>query len=386
MDEPRPSDEFNRPGYDAEEIQRQRLARHRRQLLEGSEDLDHLLEVAERLAGDLNFPVQPLTDYRNALRMRLERIAEDAGTRINRRQRPPQQLSGSEAAARRRSLVFIDECGSHQASDKHFPFFGVGAVVIEEDVYPEVEARWRAWRAEWLANPERATHEPGLRPRSLRHMLAPARQVEEALAGLDALLDSLPLHLVTVVLDHAAFARKYQGKRVDEFLPKSADLMCFTFALERVVHLLYHALGDRIGRVFADQRGRREDALLQREYQRLKVDGTLLLASTWFRYQLWPHVEFKRRGEDVVGLQLADLLVRPVVERYANPAERPTRWGLVQKKIYQGRADTRRAYGLKLFPTNDERLAAMLRVMKNGDQPQLLPAGLDTRPYTQSRA
>ncbi|HZS01028.1 MAG TPA: DUF3800 domain-containing protein [Chloroflexota bacterium] len=359
-EEPRPTDELLTPDADPERIQRQRAARHARLLHAGISDLARLIEVAERLACDLDVQPRVLQDYLNAVTERLVAVGADLGARIQPRQRPPAQLAPADAAHRPRSLVFIDECGNHTSRDRHFPYFCVTAAVIAAADYPAVEAAWRQWRRDWLVQPERATHEPTLRSGKLRYALQPGRAEAEAEASLEALLDSLPFTLVAAVLDHDAFASMYHGRRVDEFLPRDTYLMCFTFVLERVVHLLYHGLGDHMGLVRADQRGRREDALLQREFQRLKTEGTLFVADTWFRYQLGPHMEFLGRQADEVGLQIADLLARPIAERYADPTVNPTRWAVARRKLYAGGPGTRAAYGLKVFPGDHARLAAML--------------------------
>lgn len=357
--EPHQDDEFAMPGHHTKRIARQRAARHRRLLFDGTNDLLRLIEVAIRQATTLNLHPEHLRAYRDALMERRQVFGADLGVTIQPRQAPAPQLPLQQQRLRPRNLVFIDECGHHTHHDHHFPYFSVAAVLIAERDYPSIRRRWRAWRR-WLTDPTRATHEPRMRTKDLRYILLPGRSVERAQASLGRLLMALPFYLVAAVLDHRAFVQQYQGQPVDEFLPRDSYLMCFTFVLERIVHLLYHGLGDQVATVIADQRGAREDALLQREFQRLKVEGTLFYKESWFRYCLGPHIRFLSRDHDEVGLQIADLLARPVAEKYADPKSSPLRWEVARAKLYWGNEGTRPAYGLKLFPSDHERLAAML--------------------------
>lgn len=355
-----PQDEFSHPGYDKEWIEQQRRARHHMQLIDGFEELGAVLDVAQRYAKRLNHDSSLLDSYINAVKSRLADLGATDNPQVHPRHRHTATQAAEIASNRGRSIVFIDECGNHRSHDHYFPYFSVAAVVINDEDYANVQQRWRDWRYEYMREPERATHEPKMRMQNLGYSLKNGKSVDVAQSSLNNLLMDLPFHLVASVLDHREFSVQYGRSTVDEFLPRDAYLMSITFALERVAHLLHHGMGDRLARVLADSRERSNDARLQMEYQRLQIEGTLFLAPEWFRHQFDAFMRFLPRTDDEVGLQIADLMARPVAEKYKDPSSSPLRWDVAKAKLYQGGADTRPAWGLKLFPKNHDALGRML--------------------------
>src|SRR5690348_16823243 len=113
-DEPRPTDAFAMPFYDPVEAERQRNTRRVQALLAGYEDLARVLEVADRLARELDYHPKALRDYRNTLIGDLVELSERAGARIIPRQQPARQQPVFEARLRPRCRIFVDECGNHR--------------------------------------------------------------------------------------------------------------------------------------------------------------------------------------------------------------------------------------------------------------------------------
>ena len=103
-----------------------------------------------------------------------------------------------------------------------------------------------------------------------------------------------------------------------------------------------------------------EDARLQLEYQRLQLEGTLFQSSTWFRYQLGPHITFQEKADNVTGLQVIDILLKAVIDKLIAPESDPLRWDIARTKLYDGDGRRVRGWGLKLFPHDDEFVESLL--------------------------
>ena len=97
-----------------------------------------------------------------------------------------------------------------------------------------------------------------------------------------------------------------------------------------------------------------EDALFQREYARLLIDGTSYVSSAWFRQQLRPGIEFRTKQDNVSGLQLADLLARPCGEKVLNPDQAPERWSVFREKLCPGQETAHSILGMKVVPWGDK--------------------------------
>jgi hypothetical protein len=126
--------------------------------------------------------------------------------------------------------------------------------------------------------------------------------------------------------------------------------MTLDFLAERVVMALDKQFGGARARMLAESRGPYEDALLQYEFARLHLDGTAYIAKGWFRQQLHPGVEFHPKTDNSTGLQLADLVARPIAEKVVNPTSTPDRWPEVKAKLCQGKETKNSILGLKVTP------------------------------------
>jgi hypothetical protein len=216
--------------------------------------------------------------------------------------------------------------------------------------YPAFDEAWRAWKQQWLGAPDARVHEPAVRTRS---GLFFDRDVERSQARIDALeaqLASLPFVCIAAAIDKRRFADAFLTGHVDDFLPRSMYLVCVDFILERFTHFLCHVGNGAQGSVHAESRGLREDAEVHFEYVRLRLDGTQFCPPSQFRGYLRPAMQFERKVGNSSGLQIADLMARPIAEKVLNPAAAPERWGIVSSKFYDGTKDRRGNYGLKILP------------------------------------
>jgi hypothetical protein len=323
----------------------------RSKLVKAQACLAHL-EAARRAqlghGGDCSAIDEAIVRARNEV-LKLAGWAEE---RMEPRRRVPVVQRTEHSPPRRRFLIFLDECGVHTLDPDNdpFPVFCLSAVLIDAEKYLAVDRAWKTWKATWLGSWQHRVHEPDARRRShFFHHDDPATEqaLIDSLAGQLAALD---FTCVSAVIDKRSLKELYPDGKVDDFLPSSTYLMCVDFVFERVVHFLYHEGEDALGDVTAESRGLREDAEVQSEFLRLHLEGTQFLAEQFFRNQLRPHIEFERKEANLSGLQIADLVARPIAEKALNRETTPDRWQAIAPKLYDGGAGRRGSYGLKVFP------------------------------------
>ena len=121
------------------------------------------------------------------------------------------------------------------------------------------------------------------------------------------------------------------------------------------MHYLHYEAEDAEGLVIAERIGPKETSQLMHEYNRLKIEGTQYISPSWFRYQLAENVMFGDKEDFIPGLEITDVIARPIAEKVLNPNTDPTRWNPIRGKFYSGGQDRPESFGLKVFPTSVEK-------------------------------
>ena len=335
-----------------------------------AQDYLAFLEFARRAKVRLDGETAALDAEILSARNAVIKYAGWADARIEPRRRTPATVPGEHSPPRPEYYLFLDECGTHSLLpiNDPFPVFCLCGVIVDAERYKTFDRLWKIWKAEWLGSPHVRVHEPYVRKRVREFHDGDAAREQAKIDSLAGLLASLEFTCIAAVIDKRRFSSQYPSGTVDEFLPTSCYLMCVDFLLERFVHFLYHEGGNARGIVRAESRGLREDAEVHREYLRLKLEGTQWQAEQAFRSNLHAYIEFERKDGNASGLQIADLVARPIAEKVLWPETTPDRWQVVASKFYDGGTGRRSSYGLKVFPTpQDEVIFGEAPVKANED-------------------
>jgi len=173
-------------------------------------------------------------------------------------------------------------------------------------------------------------------------------QISQFIARLD-------FKILIAALDKEDHYRTYGVKKVDAWLPKDIYSMLFTFVLERFVAFLRQNGGIK-GKVVAESRGRKEDQRVQYWYSTILQNGTQFYRDWQFQEVLPTAVEFKPKGDNILGLQISDWVARPMSKMIEFPDGREDKygeWELYKDKIWIGKdAPGRGQVGFKVFPKN----------------------------------
>jgi uncharacterized protein DUF3800 len=154
---------------------------------------------------------------------------------------------------------------------------------------------------------------------------------EELRARFDAALIELvqraSFKMVCVVIDKKQHSERYKS-------PLHPYHYCLAALLDRYSGWLNfkNARGD----VLAESRGKEEDIQLKEAYRRVYESGTLLFGHAHHQRALTSkEIKLDRKGANIAGLQLADLLAHPAKQAY-----------LVEKGVVE---DRQNVYGNRLF-------------------------------------
>ena len=183
--------------------------------------------------------------------------------------------------------------------------------------------------------------------RTKQNLDAFVKEFSNYVAGLD-------LIILLSAINKADHYRTYGSKRVDPYLPLDIYSMIFTFTIERFVLFLRESNSE--GRIIAESRGKKEDQSIQYWYSLILHNGTQFIRDWQFREVLPNVIEFKKKADNIEGLQLADWIAFPMskIIRYPDGSEdKYGEWELYKKKIWLGKnAPARGQVGFKVFPKN----------------------------------
>lgn len=250
------------------------------------------------------------------------------------------------------SLVFVDECGPHSVkAPDTFPVFTLAAVIARRTHYDDVlDVRWREWKATNLGSGDASIHEPDVRKRESRFAGEHGSELVNSLRGF---LETAEFDVVACAVNRVEYRKFAAPDPLDATLPDHMYLFAMDVLFERIALVLDGKLPGGKASVVVESRGPREDALLQYEFARLHLDGTSYIGDSFFRSRLCPGISFLAKTQNCTGLQLADLVARPISEKVANPTGTPERWPEVRRKLCQGRETKHSILGLKIVPWNE---------------------------------
>lgn len=340
-------------------IEQQATAREASRRIQRLDAAAHLVAPAIRAVELAGLDGGSLRAVLQTLQVELERAAHQGHGRITPRKRPTIQKQWRAEGPRHRYRLFVDESGGSRINlTMNEPYFAVGGLLVHDAAYVELERRWNEWKGQWIGRLQATMHARHLRGNHIRYYVRHG-DPDQALEALHQILRAADVTLFVMAVRKDDFQARYADGPVDAFLPDHHYGLCLTFLLERVVYFLL-AHDDSHAHVFAESRNRMEDAKLQLEYQRLQLEGTLFQASTWFRYQLGPHITFQSKTDNVAGLQIVDVLLKAVIDKLIAPETNPPRWEIAHAKLYDGGRRRVRGWGLKLFPHDDAFVETLL--------------------------
>jgi Protein of unknown function (DUF3800) len=150
-------------------------------------------------------------------------------------------------------------------------------------------------------------------------------------------VEQAPFTVIAAVIDKSRLKALYST-------PKNPYHLALGFCLER---LRYHLDGLRaplgLTHVIFESRGAREDGELELEFRRLAPP------TTQGSGQIFESI-FAAKGSNSTGLQLADLVARPIGRHVMKPDQANRAYAIIERKLRRSSSGEVKGYGLKCFP------------------------------------
>ena len=236
-------------------------------------------------------------------------------------------------------IVYADESGDHGLSgiDLQFPVFALAFCVMRKTEYiarvvPAVQSlKFRIWGHDTLI-----LHEHDIRKSKgpFATLLTDEALRQRVYDGLNGLIEGAPMTIFASVIDKIELREIYVN-------PWNPYRIAMHFCMERLHEMLIRERQDgKTVHVVFESRGRKEDRALECEFRRIAGNrghwGNR--RPNFSRFDFQPI--FVPKSANSSGLQLADLIVRPVALSQLRPDQPNRAFAIVQPKLA----------GLKRFP------------------------------------
>lgn len=237
-----------------------------------------------------------------------------------------------------RYIVYVDEAGDHGPASPEFPVFVLAFCVFDKMEYANtVTSYMHRLKFKHVGHDAIVLHEREIRKakRPFDFLQNKGRR-DGFMADLDALVERSPFTLVAAVIDKPALHRVHKS-------PPNPYHLAMEFGLERIDRFR-RDLGDS-GKlhVLFEGRGKVEDADLELQFRRVcqtNEPGRVL--------DLEPI--FVRKDANHCGLQLADLIARPIGRHVMKPDQANRAYDVIATKFRRSPKGKVEGWGLKVYP------------------------------------
>ena len=244
-------------------------------------------------------------------------------------------------------IVYVDESGDHGMKnlDPNYPLFVLAFCIFHKNYYSNVVVpRLQQFKFKHFGHDLVILHEHEIRKEKAPFNIFNNKEQRIAfLSELTDIINDINFVLTTCVIEKQRLQQRY-GESENPYH------LALGFGLERIYRYLQEKNQDNhLTHIVVEKRGKKEDNELELEFRRI-CDG-----ANWFNKTLPFDVMFADKKINSTGLQLADLIARPVGMSVLRPDQENRAFDVLKQKFYckGGRHDVGHHYegwGLKKFP------------------------------------
>jgi Protein of unknown function (DUF3800) len=240
-------------------------------------------------------------------------------------------------------IVFVDESGDHGlvSIDAHFPVFVLAFCIFEKRYYARtVLPLLTEFKFNHFGHDQVILHEREIRKDlgDFAILREPSRK-KAFIDELTDLIDGLEMTVIASVIRKDLLVDRYH-------FPENPYEIALGFGLERTyLWLAAHEKTEPRTPVILEMRGRREDDALELEFRR--VCG----GDNYLRRTLGLEARFVAKSANVPGLQIADLVARPIGRHVLDPSQPNRAYDVIATKFRQSPGGKVKGWGLKVFPS-----------------------------------
>ena len=239
-------------------------------------------------------------------------------------------------------IVYVDESGDHglKTIDPNYPVFVLAFCIFKKSEYMEkLVPALQAFKFQHFGHDQAILHETDIRRDRGDFAFLRGKEKKEAfISDLTQIVADMPFTLICSVILKEPYRQRYTN-------PENPYHVALGFGLERVCYYL-RSKGEAATttHIVVERRGKQEDDELELEFRRICDGGNYEGAQLPFE------IVFADKRSNSAGLQLADLVARPVGVSILRPGQENRAFDVLRRKFYTNGDGRRAGWGLKRFP------------------------------------
>ena len=236
-------------------------------------------------------------------------------------------------------IVYADESGDHGLVriDPEYPVFALAFCVIQKSEYIDsVVPSVQRFKFDFWGHDSVILHSHDIRKRTgdFTLLLTDPNLRYQFFERLNKLIQVSPISIFASVIDKLHLKEKYKN-------PWNPYQIALLFCMERILGLLLkEGQSGKIVHIVFESRGRKEDEELKTAFRQVCNNKSNLHHQNNDFQKIYFNPLFLRKTTNSTGLQLADLMARPIALNYLKPGQPNRAFEIVKTKLR----------GLKLFP------------------------------------
>lgn len=241
--------------------------------------------------------------------------------------------------------LFIDESGTPDFSevDKRSPIFTVCGVILSHENYLRFDENLIQIKKKYWSTDSIILHSSEIALKEGKFSIFKDPSIfSEFIREMNALIESSNFGILSASI------------RKDKFKPLKIPnvhrvySMSLEYIIERTIHFLRGQDCKSCLRVVVECRGKKEDKILELEFNKLIKNGNRFWRPHEFE-EFTPKIDFRTKKQNVNGLQLSDMCAYPIAKHLLDPKRSHPTFPYIDPKIYcvDGNCSS---YGLKVFP------------------------------------
>jgi hypothetical protein len=228
-------------------------------------------------------------------------------------------------------LIFVDESGDHGlvTLDQDFPVFAlVFCIISKNDYINSLVPAVQQLKIDTWGHDQVIFHERDIRKEkgSFAQLRANEELRNNFLVRLSQIIDDAQITLITSIIDKPKLLSKYTN-------PFNPYELALRFCMERTLKYLCQKgeAGKRL-HVLIEARGKNEDNQLELEFRRICGNQCDWHYKTFDFQKMQFEPLFVPKSSNCTGLQIADLVARPIALNYLRPVQPNRSWEIIKNK------------------------------------------------------
>lgn len=233
-------------------------------------------------------------------------------------------------------IVYVDESGDHSLGniDKEYPFFVLAFCIFNKADYLQVIQQMTALKFKYFGHDKVVFHESDIRRKRDDFNIFNRESQAKFMNDYWQVIDNAKFTVISCVIDKLKHKEKYAT-------PDNPYALSMRVCIERFRYFLKDNCinPDLLNYIIVEKRGKNEDSDLELAFRRICEDK---------KYNL--KLRMASKLTNCAGLQIADLIARPIGLNIMRPEQANRGFEIVAKKLRTDKSGNYKNYGLKVLP------------------------------------